>query len=300
MLINVLHRLLCLAVRHRAHARLILLVAAGTMLLFTRPAEYSLMSKESLYKQLDSSCCLLSDADKGFEESPPHQTIFILVDGSMELCDAIERTTRRIKLRSRLLRVSTVNSSEQHFVKLYIREGKEVLNIHPMRNYQPNSDVLELARLVFEPRLSFELGDLFIWRFENRIDISLPNNPKSLRRLAKLLRYYMNIESHVYGLYYYIPTRTGIIRAEHPYMFISLTLLSLLFDFRPGCSPVMVLLAGILCQACPLACVLFLKKEYAFIYGLVFGVINLKCGLTYTLAMYAVMIVDQVRNLQRK
>lgn len=298
MLIDVTQRLLSLAVRHKTHTRLILL-AVSTIFVFIRPAKYSLMSSESLYNQLDSSHDLLfSDVDREFEELPPHQTIFVFVDGGKEFCDSMEKCIKRIRLRSKSLKISTANSSEQYFVKLYVKESKETcLNIHPMRNYQPNSDIMELAKSVFEPRLLFEFGDLAVWCFENRIDISLASDQKSLRKLASLLRYYMNIESHAYGLYYYIPVKTGIIRAESLGIFMLLTLISSLSDFQPGCNPVMVLVAGILYHLCPLVCVFFLRKEHVFLYGLAFCVINFKAGFAYCLASYILMIGSQVREL---
>lgn len=301
MLIDVLHRVLSLAVEHKSRTKLVLL-AVSTMFIFVRPVRYSLMSSESLYSCLNSSCDLLfSDADTEFQDLSPHQTVFILVDGTEEFCSSVEGCVRKIKVRPKSLKVSSVNSSEQYFVKLYVKEDCETcLNIHPMRNYQPNSDIMELAKSVFKPRLAFEPWDLVTWSFENRVDISLANDPKSMKKLASLLRYYMNIESHVYGLYYYIPVKTGIVRAESLGLFVLFVLLSSLFDFEPNCNPFMVLMAGIAYHLCPLVCVFFLRREHVFLYGLAFSVVNFKFGFAYCLLRYLLTIGDLVQKLLGK
>jgi len=273
-----------------------ILLALSLILLHIRPVEISLKSSESLFKQLGISKALLFNKEpEVFPIRSPRDTIFVLLDGSDAFFKQVCRTTNRIALRSKSIEVSKHDSHENYFVKVYLKEdSKTKYKIHPLRNFQPNSDLFYLTKEVFGSEYRFALSDLFLWNFENRIDISMNNNENAINRLCILLRLFMNIESHYYGLYYYIPLKTGVIRAEPLIFFVLSVLLSAVFDLNLCLNPLMMFVGALSYALCPLSCLFFLQKEFCSVYGLLFAVINFRFSFVYCLILLIMLIKDQI------
>lgn len=291
MLINFMAKSLILLEKFKQPVKNTLLGLAFASL-YIKPTEYDLMSKESLYSQIgETNSFLMLEEATEFDESPPHQTICIVVDGQDSFYEKIRHYVNRLRLRSKSIKVTREDDSPNYFVKMYVKESVETkFEIHPFRNFQPNSDIVHLAKLVFDTKMACSWSDLLANRFENRVDILLENDPIKIERICLLLRFYMNIESHYYGLYYYVPIRSGIIRAEAFALFIIAVLAHSLFDFDPTFNPVLLIIAGGLYSLCPLTSLLFLRKRTVFIFGIIFSIMNFKFGFLYCLLHYSITL----------
>lgn len=298
MLINVLYIIYKKLKNHKNIVQTVLLCAIFSFLNI-EPSPDRLMSSESLYNQIGlSKAQLFENISKPFEDSFPNQTIMIIFTGSENFKKLTKEIVSRLKLRSKTIKFSSKPTNENYFIKVYLKESDiNCLKIHPLRNYQPNSDLLYLAKQVFKPTYRFQIRDLFILKFENWVDLEITNEKRSLERVCLLLRLFMNLESHYYGLYYYIPTRTGLIKAEPIFLFNIGILLIVFSESLPLLNPYSLFVATILNYFCPLCCFFYLKKKISIMYGLVFTVINYKIALIYCILLGIIITNHKIQLL---
>ena len=220
-------------------------------------------------------------------EDMPHQTIYIQFDGSIGFKEKLINKINRISVRSKSIKLSDIDLNYNFFVKIHLKEsGSKSLDLHPIRRLQPNSDVIALARLLFKPKLIFDFTDLFEYKFVNKINICIDDSEQSIDDLCYLLRYYLNIHSHYYGNYCYVPLESHMISFNSAKFFIIAFLFYTLFDFSCDFNVTTVILHSLLYYICPVTVVLKKRKNHLFIYLLVFTIINFRIALLYCIYLY--------------
>lgn len=306
MIFKTLQRTLEILRHNKCRAKAALLLLLPAFLLF-RPDKYTLYSKESLFDHLEfSRDCGFYDHPKEYEEMPPHQTIYICFEGSSALEHRLSEKIKRIMVRSKSIKLSREDSNEPFFAKIYLREGKcKTVELHPFRNFQPNSDLIGLARTLFTPRLKFDAADILLSRFEskvfeNKIDLCTDDSEQSVQDFCYLLRYYLNIHSHYYGIYYYIPLESCMITFDSLKNFIAGYLVYELFEFSPDFNLTAFLMRSVAYYFVPLSGFLATRKEQRAIYIFVFSILNFKFGFLYCVCRYLNEIKALIRNSRTK
>ncbi|ELA42767.1 uncharacterized protein VICG_00082 [Vittaforma corneae ATCC 50505] len=306
MIFKTLQKTLETLQQNKRKAKIALLLLLPASLLF-RPDKYNLYSKESLFDHLEFS------RDHGFyshpkeyEEMPPHQTIYICFEGSRALENRLNEKIKKIMVRSKSIQLSRENINESFFVKIYLKESKrKTIELHPFRTFQPNSDLISLAKTFFTPCLEFSISDILFsgpkdMLFENRIDLCIDNSEQSIQDLCYLLRYYLNMHSHYYGIYYYIPLANCMITFDSLKNFMIGYLIYELFDFSPSFDPTVFLIRSIAYYFFPISGLLALGKDSRAAYLFVFAILNFKFGFLYCVCLYLNALKTLIKALRNK
>jgi len=261
--------------------------------------KYHLYSTESLADDLKFNDSVgFYDTPLDYEDMPPHETIYILFTGSEAFEHRLGDRIKRMMVRSRSIKISRENTPENVFVKIHLTENKHPkLNLHPLRAAQPNSDLITIAMKLFPPATSFDLQDILHYRFENRIDLELPNNERSIRDLCSLLRYYSNIHSHYYGIYYYIPLAKGMVTLDMLKWFIICCIAHEAFDVPSKLNPVVFLAYSTLYYFIPPLGLYILTKPHRSVYLFAFCLLNFRFGFFHCLCLYISEAAILIRNL---
>ena len=236
-----------------------------------------------------------------YDSKPSNQTIFIKLDGSEEFELRVRDRISRLKVRSKSIIISRNNSNDHYFIKIYLKENsKNSYNVYPLINYQPNSEIAFLTRSLFPSKLMFSFRDLFYKPFENSIELHLENNYSSIIKLCTLIRYFSNIYSHYYGIYYYIPLSHDLIRAESLAKFIFITLAILLFNLNTKFNTLFVFSISFLYLMAPFTCIFFIKSRIKAVFLITFSVLNLKFGFLFALFCYFIEISIEAKMILKK
>lgn len=286
--------------RHRMLLKSVLLFAAP-LTLFHLKSDYSLRSYETLYDQIDPLYNLTSDEPVDFAERPPHQTICIVLSEKNRGSSSIIGEVRRLRLRTKSVVFTDRDIRETFFAKIFIQTSdRSSVHVHPLRNFQPNSDLLALAIKVFGCRLSLHYRDLTYGPFENAVYLSLRDTKEDRQKLLTLLRYYMNVEAFVWCNFFYVPFRKFYIRAEPLILFNIVVICTMLFDCDLLLDPLGLVFTACLFGAAPLSLVLLYDARRNAILALLFSVINFKFGFVFCLLFYVYTVVKQAACLVRK
>lgn len=265
-------------------------------LLLMKPQSYELMSKESLYPQIgDSESLLFTEKEVEYKRNSPHETILICLNNNNYFDDLLKSYIKKIYIRGKTVLFSNTDLNENYFLKIFIKESNITnISIFPMRKYQPNSDIFYLALEFFKSKNEINFKDIFYNKIENAIFINLENNQNDIKNFCLLLRLYMNIESYMYGIYYYVPYGNVLIRAEPFYFFILGVLILSIYDIELDLNPFKIVIVCIIYDFCPLICFMFLDVKYCFIFGFVFSVLNFRFGFLYCILIYLIMLKNQI------
>lgn len=235
-----------------------------------------------------------------FELKSPNQTIFIKLEGSEDFEFRIQEYLSKMKIRSKSIVISRNDSNHHYFIKIFIKESStNHLVIYPLMNHQPNSELMYIARSLFESKLKYRVSDLLYNRFENSLEISLENNYSSVLKFCKLIRYFSNLYSHSYGIYYYLPTYSGLIKAESLMIFIGFISLILLTKSSINFNIFITFLNCVIYMLMPFTCVLFANSEFKGIYLILFSIINLKFGFIFAIICYTLELTKEIRQFHK-
>lgn len=286
MLLKVIQRLVSAVGKNTRRTKAIILLVAPIFLLL-RLQKYHMYSGESLIEDLKFEDADIYDTPVDYEDRPPHETIYILFTGSAELETRLNDRIRRLMVRSKSIQISREDTPESVFVKINLVESShQGLRLHPLRSFQPNSDLITIAMRLFPPVVRFDLLDIFHYRFENRIDLELPPSEKSICDLCRLLRYYSNIHSHYYGIYYYIPLSTGIITLDMLKGFIICCIAHEAFEISAKFNPVVFLAHSVLYYFFPPVGFFILRKPHRAVYLFSFCLLNFRFGFLSCVYLY--------------
>lgn len=283
--------------RNKQQAQAFLLLLLPALLLF-KPSKYKIHSRELLFDSLDV------DDETGFygppidyKVQPPNETIYIHFEGSHNLYNILNEKIKKITIRSKSIKLSREDANEHFFIKLYLKENVySALEMHPLRNFQPNSDLLTAAACLFDPFLKFDLMDFLLYKFENRIDILVNNDEASITKICNLLRYYLNIHSHYRGSYYYIPLKKRIIKLNSLKLFIAGYILYELIKGSSKFDLGIFLIKSIVYYLFPPAGLFLGNLESRAIYAFIFCIMNFKVGFVCCLYWYLHEFVSFVLN----
>lgn len=297
MLLNVATKLFEQIKINRIFIKRILLILAPLLLKF-HYEEFKSMSFESLHTHFvfDPQNEFLKEPLL-FEEKPPLETIFIQLSGSEEFEERIRYNLGKMKIRSKFIYVTRNESSKHYFVKIYLSEGqKSSYNAYPLANYQTNSELAFLARSIFKTSLLFKISDVFYASFENSVDLTLRNDHTHILDLCHLIRHFSNIHSHYYGLYYYIPLSSKLIKAESLGRFIIVVLLTNILEVDLNINLISIMISAILFALAPLSCVFYLKSRGKAIHLFLFFIINFKFCFLYAILCYLYEFVSEIKK----
>lgn len=286
MLLKTLKNYFKILINNKQKVKLGLLIVLP-VLLYIKQDSYTLYSSESLFDYYEISNSDSFNEPMEFEDLSPNQTIYIHFNGTDLFKEKLTDKINRIPVRSKSIKLSTMNINEHFFVKIYLTESSfKFLDLHPIRRFQSNSDIVTLAKHFFNPYLNFHFSDFFKYRFENYVNIRIDNSEQSIDDLCHLLRYYSNIHSHYYGNYYYIPLKNGMISFNYTKNFMIVLMLYTLFDFSCDFNIIIVLIYAILYYIFPLTAIIKKRKEHMFIYLLIYTVLDFKTAFLYCICLY--------------
>lgn len=284
---------------NKIYIRRTLLILAFASLFINRKS-YNLSSKESLFDQLGLSTALLFDVKEiEYDDNPPHETIMVCIDGDSDFENILTSYIKRIKIRGKSIIFENKDVKENYFLKIFIKKSnKSNIVINPLKKFQPNTDIHYLALKIFEPKTEYRLLDTLNNNIENRIQINLQMN--EIEKFCILLRLYMNIESYMYGGYYYIPIGRMIISAESLYIFIILTLTISSLECNIDYNAFYICLIAVLYNYFPFICLLFLSKKYCLLFGLIFSTLNFRFAFLYSLIIYSIFLKYEIQLLLKR
>lgn len=312
-----LHKLNCSV----NYVRLACLVIS-LLFVYPRISYHEFYSSESLFGfQSISRTALLSAQPNEFSDelrnSPPFKTIAVIVNNN-ELLAKIKNSILFLKLKTKNIKIINKNDYAGYFTTIEIRKTDESrVEIHPLRNYQPNSDLLHIAAGVFKPTLVFNISDLFISKFENKIEIALSGDDQSMLDFVKLLHYLMNITSLVWGTYFYVPLgdvnslfgennskpsgelNLYFIKAETVVPFIALTIVESLLAGRYKIDPILLACNGLAIWISPCLVPLVYNIKGIAPLLILYSFINFKVGyiISVIVALYDIAsITNQLYN----
>lgn len=287
--------------KYTTHLKIICLLLA---LYFIKPSitKHELESMESLFKvQRATPGLILRDALEGFPEMPPHRTIAVIISSDDLLIHPVHEWIKYLRLRTKNIKILQENDFAGYFATILITTGeRKSIKIHPLRNFQPNSDILRVSFGSFEPLFVFYWTDLFQFQFDNRLELVFTPSKECRTSFLQLLHYLMNVRSHSRGTYYYVPlgpygtllnwismskqdTSTSyFIRAEAFAPFIGLIIAVLIIDGRYMSTASNLLLFSLSCALCPYCALIFIRKQSMALHLFLCFVINFK--LSYLLA----------------
>lgn len=293
MLIKNIHKIMKKAQQNKTIVKTLLL-AVAPLLLFFRIEKYDLSTQESLFENLNfSNKQGFLETPIEFKNAPPHETIFIKFNGSKEFEEKLLERINRIAVRSKSIKISKNPTQENCFVNIYLEESKsDEIKIYPLSRYQPNSDLMFLGKSFFEPSLHVSFRDFFYQSFQNKLEISIKNSEDSIEDLCNLLRCLLNMHSHYYGVYYYVPLKKGMLSAEsisrHPFLLI----LYFLFDFNSEYSVILSILVIAVYSFFPILGILIAPRAQRAIYILFFLLIDFKFAFIGCILWY----FDEIRR----
>lgn len=168
--------------------------------------------------------------------------------------------------------------------------------ICPLKNHQPNSDLLLVAKKFFTSKLKLSLLDLLLSNSpRNNLEICLRPTREDLKTFVNFIRIISFIRSHPYGTYFYIPLEEAYIEAN---TFLPAIIPILTYYILDGVStsyPVCifrVLFGSLLYFICPLSSLLFLRRNEIQCFIVIFMALNFKVGLLYAALCYFRMVYD--------
>ncbi|KAI5181961.1 hypothetical protein PAEPH01_2846, partial [Pancytospora epiphaga] len=200
----------------------IILLTPFTLLGFKR--DYNLRSFDTMYGNIDPLFNLKLSKPTDFKPMSPGMTICIIMERwDQALVDSINC----LRLRTKSIVITDKDIPEIYFVKLKInfRKNSHVV-VHPLRNFQPNSDLLSLAVKIFTAKCCVNIEDLLFGYFDSSVELHLDNSPESITKLLVLLKYYMNVEAFTWCNFYYVPFNNYFIRGESLCYFIVAVIVS--------------------------------------------------------------------------
>lgn len=277
-----------------------LLIAIAPFLLKTHLNSFKCMSFESLLARFtfNPKSEFLENAQV-LEEKSPYETIFIKFEGSKDFELRIKDKISKLKVQTKYIKISRIDSSEHYFVKIYLSEGSSSFyNVYPLMNYQPITELAFLTRSVFNHRLLFRLSDLFYTPFENAICLTLKDNDQSILKLCHLIRYFSNINSHIYGLYYYVPLATGFIKIESLAKFIILVCIILGFDLKLDFDVISTISNVSNFILSPTICISLVNSNQKCIYLALFTMINFKFAFIFGILCYTIELIKEIKILK--
>lgn len=294
MLLNIILKNISIVKKHETLLKIFLLFLAGASL-YPQLIDNKMMSKESLYDCIELPKDFLLEAPKEYVTQTPNQTILIICDKNDAKLDPLIEKILRLKIRTRSIQICDSNINENYFCKIELRSaGNTATEIHPLKNLQPNSDLIYLACSIFGYKLSFSFKDLFYQSFDNILKVNIEPSEEGHRKILELLQLLMNIETHVYGLYYYIPLGNKIIRAEYCAIFMIIIIIYTFADDSVKCNNHLLILLTICYILMPASILFQLKGNGITPKIIIFGIFNFKFGFIYCVLYYIKIIFQKV------
>lgn len=270
--------------KDHSHKTKMAILSLSVFFLFITLKDHKLQTKESHYDILDVSKELFGTEENEYPSVAPHKTIYLMIKGSQLFAENIKSKIKSLRIKPKSIIFSESETRESYFVKIYITESKKSsVCIRPLRRFQPNSDILYLAKKLFNVKLKFSFWDIINNQIENLIEIDLEHNSNHIEELAKLARYYMNIDTHSVGTYYYIPIYDSLLRAEQFAPFIISMVIYSSFNINLNIDIISSALILLMFHFAPFICFLLISSKHFFIYAILFSIMNFRFGFSYCL-----------------
>lgn len=168
--------------------------------------------------------------------------------------------------------------------------------VYPLKNHQPNSDLLLVAEEFFPCKVAFDPLDVLLANTpSNRLYIMLKRTPRSLRTFMSFVRSISFVRTHPYGSYFYIPVCGAYINVT---VFLPAVLAVLAYHvldwvYQPhDVSIPRMVFGALLYSVAPVSFLLFLRRSESLCFAPIFMVLNPKIGLAYIAICYLRMVQD--------
>lgn len=279
-----------------------------SLLIFRVKKENNISSGEPVQHYLDGSI-KVADGDAGpffvgnkfiLNSLPPRQTLRIQgYPEHRENYHPVISTLRSMDIRN-INVIIDLNPPDEKCVYLFEIDlsfgSKTCVLIHPLKNHQPNSDFLLVARDFFPFKLAFDPMDIVLTNTpSNRLYIVLKDIPRSLKTFLNFIKSISFVRTHPYGSYFYIPMNDGYIDII---VFAPLVLsVFAYYTFDWAYAPYhisisRVFIGALLYSFFPMSFLFFTRKNESPCLAMIFMVLNPKIGLAYIGICYLRMVCD--------
>ncbi|KAM0672166.1 hypothetical protein CWI42_080780 [Ordospora colligata] len=296
--------------KHNSVLRTVLTCIPLLLLLSTNKSN-SISSKEMVQEYLNGknsaeipeSCDFKSfDASKRFilNNLPPRQTLRI------QAYAEYEKNYCQIVSALKMMNISNINvvvdfnmpdERCEYLFDIDLRFSKIMhMAVYPLRNHQPNSDLLLVAEVFFPSSIVFSMKDvLFPNTPANRLEIHIRTTRRDMRQFMNFVRSISFVRTHPYGSYFYVPIGGSYINGT---AFISLVMPIIVYfvldwtcmAYEVSCTR--ILLGSVLYYISPMFLVLFVRRNESMCLCAIFMVLNPKIGMIYALVCYTRMVHD--------
>lgn len=159
------------------------------------------------------------------------------------------------------------------------------------RHLSPNSDFFFITSYFFPSRIRFNLSDILFHNFNNKsinkVNITIQKDMNSTKRFLTYLRALFNMDSHLFGTYFYFTYDKYFIQAEYflPFIFFNALyyFIDILYglDFNMSLWPLIYLLS-------PVFSIFFLNEANIHLSACIFFffIVNFKMGFLFALLTY--------------
>ena len=266
---------------------------------------YNIDSSEMYHNDLNTRYKLLRDTPMEFTMRSPHETICIVLPEADEDAQLLKEVLTRINIRPKSIIMSQENSVDNYFLKLRITMGKkECVYINPLRNIQPNLDMLSLAVLHhFPPKINFFRTTEFTHvAYENTINVCIERTPASFLKLLEFLKVCMYVEKFGCASHYYTPFVGWLMKGESLFLFGMIVIGIECFGSKGTADPLKLACYMLATYFIPPACLAALSMEPYPIFAFAALSINLKFGFILSVCKYLQILVRMFcrKTMQRR
>ncbi|WEL39023.1 hypothetical protein PFJ87_07g01000 [Encephalitozoon hellem] len=310
----ILNRLLKHSGEIKRYLKLIKAVLVAIPLLTLRIKEQSEISTaEPVQHYLDGGIKIINDGEALFTGNkfvlnslPPRLTLRIQgYPEQKEYYHPVISTLRSMDIRN-INVIIDLNPPDEKCVYLFeidLKFGsKACVLVHPLKNHQPNSDLLLVAREFFPFKLSFDPIDIILTNTpSNRLHIVLKNTSRNLKAFMNFIKSISFVRTHPYGSYFYIPTNDGYIDITAFIPLVLSVFASYTLDWAYASyhiSVSRVFLGTLLYSFFPVSFLFFTRKNEYSCFAVIFMVLNPKIGLIYIGMCYLRMVCDAIATIR--
>ncbi|ELQ74534.1 putative transporter [Trachipleistophora hominis] len=307
-------------IKNMSRIKAITLLLATVALFFIIPYENTVYNKDSGYDYITNLNHVYFD-EKTYDEFVKIEDHFVFeLQPSKSLCETIIVYGRKkdlyffVRLASSIKKmfcqrknVKIILSDDyfematpSYFCEIDLCFGDETRVINNfMRHLSPNSDFFFITSYFFTPESSFNFRDVlfneFSYRNVNKVYITIEKDLNSTKQFLTYLRALFNIDSHLFGTYYYFTFGNRYWRMENFGPFVFFTALYFFVDVFYGTyqrRPPWILLYFV----SPLFCILFFREDTInFAIDIVFFfIINFKVGVFFALIAYLKAVKEMI------
>ncbi|KAH9411138.1 hypothetical protein HK407_08g12830 [Ordospora pajunii] len=286
-------------------------LACMPLLLLGTKKSNTITSKETVEEYLNAknsveipeSCDFESfDASRRFvlNNLPPRQTLRIQahLEHEKNYCQVVS-ALKAMEIRNINVIVDFNMPDErcEYLFDVDLRFSKRMhMAVYPLRNHQPNSDLLLVAEVFFPSTIAFSISDVFLPnKPANCLEIHVRTTRRDMRQFMNFVKSISFVRTHSYGSYFYVPIGGSYINGT---VFLWLAVPIIVYfvldwvcmEYEVSCAR--ILLGSLLYYISPVFLALFTRRNESMCFCAIFMVLNPKIGVVYALVCYARMLHD--------